>query len=62
MRKDVKRIFIFSSISLVLTIVFGAVTIFQRVERLNSGFVISDDENIVQRMINPESIHTGLFI
>lgn len=62
MRKDVKRIFIFSSISLVLTIVFGAITIFQHLKRLNIGGVISDDENLVQRMKNPENLYTGLFI
>ncbi len=45
MRKDVKRTFIFSVIAFIITLVCGAVSISERIEKENSGFTISD-ENI----------------
>lgn len=44
MRKDVKRILIFSAISFILTIVCATFLLLEQIEKQNRGFTISDED------------------
>ena len=47
MRKDVKRILIFSAISFIITIVCAAFSLSEQIEKQNRGFTISHEDTTI---------------